>query len=179
MIMNRLARLPSLTDAQQFLILTHLAYQTPYTKICELFLEKYSDFGADLPTEVVSTRLYDTVRKLKQSKSEEIAQIADSVIRSKIPEYRFKMLDQMLHETPDVEVIYTTPEGVQKKQCNRAVKVKIIELMERIDGTFDKAAYDTFSGEIPELVEYPFGPPPNYEEEMKRYHNNQRQQDEK
>lgn len=170
MLMPTVQRLPSLTTEQQLFILTHLAFEKTYTVICQLFLEQYKDFGSGLDAEVVASRLYDTIRKLKRSRAEEIAEIGKNVVRSQDPDYRFKYLDKMLHDTPDVEVIYSTPEGIEKKQCNRAIKVKMIELMERIDGTFDRvgSGYRDMH-EPPVLVPDPFGPPPNYAEEMARY----------
>lgn len=167
-------RLPPLTEAQQRFILTHLAAERPYAEICALFLEAYADFGMELPSDIVLSRLYDTIRKLKRSRSEEISEIGQQLIRSKDPEYRFRVLDKLLHETPDVEVIYSTPEGVEKKQCNRAVKVKIIELMERIDGTFDNSGADTWRTEKPEMVKITPGHPfyagaVEAQKEMERY----------
>lgn len=170
-------RLPDFTADQQSFILQLIAAGIPYKEICEAFIEAYPDFAENLPSKAISERLYDRIRKLKSAKSDQITELSkehrdkNAPIRSKDAEYRFRMLDEMLHNTPDTEVIYSTPDGVEKKQCNRAIKLKIIELMERIEGTFDKDGYadgrpadwmpPMVSGEL-------LGPPPEQADNMEK-----------
>lgn len=172
-------RLPDLTADQQLFIMRRLAAEETYMEICVAFIEAYPGFSAEnMPSDVVADRLYDRIRKLKSAKSEEIAKLASELgprpesIRSKNAAYRFALLDKMLHETPDTEVIYETPEGVKKIQCNRAVKVKMIELMEKIEGTFDKegGSHDGQpAGWMPSMVSSDvLGPPPNQAEKVQQ-----------
>lgn len=155
-------RLPDFTKEQQTFVLQQLALNVAYQEICELFLQSYPNFAENTPVGMIEARLYDRIRKLKSAKSDEIAKIAseyaaqNAPIRSRDADYRFRMLDEMLHNTPDTEVIYKTPEGVEKTQCNRSVKLKIIELMERIEGTFDENHTGYSPDEIPRLVPNPF-----------------------
>ncbi len=110
-----------------------LLLDVPYVEIIEEFERMYSHVCQAFDSEVLHRRLHGQLRKMKHEGLDlESESGSEPLIPITNPYYRLQYLDKMLHETPDIEVVAYDGNGNPKMKSNRADKIKMLEMAERI-----------------------------------------------
>lgn len=163
--MSEPTKLPKFTSEQREFVMDRLSRDVPYAEIVDDFKRMYSYFCEPFSDDVLDKCLRERLRTLKNKNKDELLQMSEEGSQPLIPitnpYYRLQYLDKMLHDTPDIEVVAYDGNGNPKKKSNRADKLKMFEMAERIFEKMLGIDDEQVRQEMPKMVSSEvLGPPP-------------------
>ena len=124
-------KLEHFDESQRQYVLQCLAKDMRLVDIVPFFISIFSEFGNDLPENLLKERLYERIRNHKRKNADEIAELRLTLTDESVehipmanPAYRLRLLQQIWDETPPKSALQ---DGEKKFKSNTKERLEILE----------------------------------------------------